>query len=107
MHIKGDLAGSAGWVECILQAVKDKEAVFESRSEGAVTGGPRAEHSRQRMDGTEALEWDQAEQVRRKERDFPGAPVAKTLSSQCRGLGSIPGQETRYHMSQQEFTCRN
>lgn len=56
MHIKGDLAGSAGWVECVLQAVKDKEAVFESRSEGAVTGGPGAEHSRQRTDGTEALE---------------------------------------------------
>ena len=50
MHIKGDLAGSAGWAECILQAVKDKEAVFESRSEGAVTGGPRAEHSRQRIE---------------------------------------------------------
>ena len=24
--------------------------------------------------------------------DFPGGPVVKTLSFQCRGLGSIPGQ---------------
>ena len=28
-------------------------------------------------------------------RDFPGGPIAKTLSSQCRGPGSIPGQGTR------------
>ena len=27
---------------------------------------------------------------------FPGGPVAKTLYSQCRGLGSIPGQGTRF-----------
>ena len=27
--------------------------------------------------------------------DFPGGPVAKTLSSQCRGLGLIPGQGTK------------
>ena len=32
--------------------------------------------------------------------DFPGGPVAKTLSSQCRGPGSIPGQGTRSHMPQ-------
>lgn len=85
MYIKGDLAGSAGWLECILQALKDKEAVFESRSEQAVTGRPGTEHSRQRTDRTKALEWDQAERLRRKDRDVPGAPVAKTLSSQCRG----------------------
>ena len=30
--------------------------------------------------------------------DFPGGPVAKTPCSQCRGLGSIPGQGTRSHM---------
>ena len=30
--------------------------------------------------------------------DFPGGPVAKTLHSQYRGLGSIPGQGTRSHM---------
>ena len=28
----------------------------------------------------------------RKGRDFPGNPVVKTLCSQCRGTGSIPGQ---------------
>ena len=27
--------------------------------------------------------------------DFPGGPVAKTPCSQCRGLGSIPGQGTK------------
>ena len=27
--------------------------------------------------------------------DFPGGPVAKTLCSQCRGHGSIPGQGTK------------
>ena len=32
--------------------------------------------------------------------DFPGGPVAKTLHSQCRGLGSVPGQGTRSHMPQ-------
>ena len=26
--------------------------------------------------------------------------MAKTSSSQCKGLGSIPGQETRFHMLQ-------
>ena len=31
-------------------------------------------------------------------RDFPGGPVAKTLSSQCRGPSSIPGQGARFHM---------
>ena len=30
--------------------------------------------------------------------DFPGGPVAKTLYSQCRGPGSIPGWGTRSHM---------
>ena len=33
--------------------------------------------------------------------DFPGGSVAKTLSSHAGGLGSILGQETRYHMLQQ------
>ena len=33
-------------------------------------------------------------------RDFPGGLAAKTLKSQYRGLGSIPGQGTRYHMPQ-------
>ena len=32
--------------------------------------------------------------------DFPGGPVAKTLCSQCKGLGSIPGQGARAHMLQ-------
>ena len=31
--------------------------------------------------------------------DFPGGPVAKTPCSQCRGLGSIPGQGTRSQMA--------
>ena len=61
MHMKGDLAVSAGWLECILQVVKDKEAfselvVSESRPEGAVTGRPGAKHSRQRTGSTKALE---------------------------------------------------
>ena len=33
-------------------------------------------------------------------RDFHGGPMAKALCAQCRGLGSIPGQGTRSHMSQ-------
>ena len=33
-------------------------------------------------------------------RDFPGGLVAKTLSSQCRGLGLIPGRGARFHMPQ-------
>jgi len=33
-----------------------------------------------------------------KERDFPGGPVAGTLSSQCGGSGSIPGWRTESHM---------
>ena len=32
--------------------------------------------------------------------DFPGGPVVKTQHSQCRGLGSIPGQGTRSCMPQ-------
>ena len=32
--------------------------------------------------------------------DFADCPVAKTLSSQCRGPGSTPGQETRCYMPQ-------
>ena len=28
-------------------------------------------------------------------RDFPGGPIAKTLSFQCRGPSLIPGQGTR------------
>ena len=31
---------------------------------------------------------------------FPGGPVAKTPHSQCRGLGSIPGQGTRSQVPQ-------
>ena len=34
-------------------------------------------------------------------RDFPGGPVAKTLSSQCRG----PGQGTGSHMLQIKISC--
>ena len=34
-------------------------------------------------------------------RGFPGGPMAKTLCSQCRGLGSILGQGTRSHFLQQ------
>ena len=37
--------------------------------------------------------------------DFPGGPVAKNPCPQCRGLGLISGQETRFHM--QEFICHN
>ena len=33
-------------------------------------------------------------------RDFPGGPVAKTPSSQCKGPSSIPGQEARSHRLQ-------
>ena len=36
----------------------------------------------------------------KKDRDLPGSPLANTLHSQCRGLGLIPGQETRSHMPQ-------
>ena len=32
--------------------------------------------------------------------DFLGGPVAKTPQSQCRGLGFIPAQGTRSHVSQ-------
>ena len=32
--------------------------------------------------------------------DSPGDPVAKTLCSQCRGTGSIPGRGARSHMLQ-------
>ena len=35
--------------------------------------------------------------------DFLGGPVAKTHRSQCRGLGSIPIQGIRSHMSQQKL----
>ena len=38
-------------------------------------------------------------------RDFPGGPVAKTLSSQSRESGSIPGQGTRSHRLNLEFSC--
>ena len=38
--------------------------------------------------------------INKNSRDFPGGPVAKTLSSQCRGPGSIPGQGARSHMLQ-------
>ena len=37
--------------------------------------------------------------------DFPGGSVAKTPCPQCRGLGLIPGQGTRFHM--QEFICHS
>ena len=40
------------------------------------------------------------EESRTKEGDFPGGPVAKTLRSQCRGPGLIPGQGTRSHLLQ-------
>ena len=36
--------------------------------------------------------------------DFTGGPVVKILPSQCRGQGSIPGQETRSHMPQHAMT---
>ena len=38
--------------------------------------------------------------IKKQERDFPGGPVAKTLCSLCRGLGSIPGKGTRSRMTQ-------
>ena len=34
------------------------------------------------------------------QRDFPGSSVTKAPCSQCRGLGLIPGLETRSHMPQ-------
>ena len=37
---------------------------------------------------------------RNSHQDFPGGPVAKTLCSQCRGHGLVPGQGTRPHMPQ-------
>ena len=40
------------------------------------------------------------QQKRMKCWDFPGSPVAKTLSSQCKSPSSIPGQGTRSHMLQ-------
>ena len=49
-------------------------------------------------------------------RDFPGGPVGKTLHSQCRGPGSIPGQGTRSrtcaatksaHAATKDPTCLN
>ena len=33
-------------------------------------------------------------------RDFPGGPVAKTLHSQYRELGSLPVQGAKFHMPQ-------
>ena len=39
--------------------------------------------------------------------DFPAGPVAKTLCSQCRGPGLIPGQGTRSCVPHWEFTCYN
>ena len=36
--------------------------------------------------------------LREVDKDFPGGPVAKTPCSQCRGLGSIPGQRDRSHV---------
>ena len=38
-------------------------------------------------------------------RDLPGGLVAKTPCSQCRGVGLIPGQETRSHMLQLKILC--
>ena len=35
-----------------------------------------------------------------KNRDFSGDPVAKNPSLQSRGLASIPGQGTKFHMPQ-------
>ena len=37
--------------------------------------------------------------------DFLGSPVAKTLCSQSRGPGSIPGQGTRSHMLRLQVLC--
>ena len=37
--------------------------------------------------------------------DFPGGPLVKTLSSQCRGQGSVPGEGTRSHMPQLKISC--
>ena len=35
--------------------------------------------------------------------DFPGGPVVRRHSPKAGGLGSIPGQESRFHMLQQRF----
>ena len=40
-------------------------------------------------------------------RDSPGGPMGKTLNSQCRGLGSLPGEGTRSHMPQLRVLCHN
>ncbi|CAI9165499.1 unnamed protein product [Rangifer tarandus platyrhynchus] len=48
------------------------------------------------------------------ERDFPGSPVVNTSHSQCRGIGSIPGQRTMSpeghvakHTHTQEYVWKN
>ena len=41
----------------------------------------------------------------KRERDFPGGPVSAILHSQGRGLGSIPGGETRSHMPKLKIQC--
>ena len=38
--------------------------------------------------------------TKQKTKDFPGGLVAKTLRSQCRDLGSIPGWGTRSQVLQ-------
>ena len=40
--------------------------------------------------------------------DFPGGPVAKTLCSQCRGLGFNPWSENQTpHVETKEVACCN
>ena len=44
---------------------------------------------------------------KKRKRDLPGGPVAKTLRSQCRGPSLIPGQGTRSHMPQLRCSTAN
>ena len=47
-----------------------------------------------------SLDIKKVDSFKSKPRDFPGGPMAKTLNSQCRGLGLIPGQGAGSHMPQ-------
>ena len=47
------------------------------------------------------METEKSETKERNPKDgLPSGPVAKTLHSQCRGLGSVPGLGTRSHLLQ-------
>ena len=48
---------------------------------------------------------EMGEVKKKKPRDFPGGPVAKTLCSQGWGPGSITGQEIQSHILQLKTLC--